>query len=145
MERCPARVKADARLRPSRLVPRYTDRQMRSRSMVDVIREHIEIVEGAGGPKARIRGSRIRVQDVAIWHEKLGMSANEIVQDYPQLTLADVHAALAYYWDHRDEIERRLAEEDALVEQMRALYPSPLKQKLERPQRDRGSDSLPPR
>ncbi len=113
--------------------------------MADVIREHIEIVEGAGGPKPRIRGSRIRVQDVAIWHEKLGMSPDEIVQDYPQLTLADVHAALAYYWDHRDEIERRMAEEDAFVEQMRKLYPSPLKEKLARLQRDNGPDSNPTR
>jgi uncharacterized protein (DUF433 family) len=113
--------------------------------MLDVSQEHIEIVEGAGGPKPRIKGSRIRVQDVAIWHEKLGMSPDEIVQDYPQLTLADVHAALAYYWDHRDEIERRLAEEDAFVEQMQQLYPSPLKQKLERLHGGRGPNPLPAR
>ena len=113
--------------------------------MTDVIREHIEIVEGAGGPKPRIKGSRIRVQDVAIWYEKLGMSADEIIHEYPQLTLADVHAALAYYWDHRDEIERRMAQEDAFVEQMRKLYPGPLKEKLERLQRDSGPDSLPAR
>jgi uncharacterized protein (DUF433 family) len=113
--------------------------------MVDVIREHIEIVEGAGGPKPRIKGSRIRVQDVAIWHEKMGMSPDEIVQEYPQLTLADVHAALAYYWDHRDQIERRMAEDDAFIEEMRRLYPSPLQRKLERLHRDRGTDSLPSR
>jgi uncharacterized protein (DUF433 family) len=113
--------------------------------MVEVIREHIEIVQGAGGPKPRIKGSRIRVQDVAIWHEKLGMSPDEIVQDHPQLTLADVHAALAYYWDHRDEIERRVAQEDAFVEQMQKLYPSRLKEKLEHIRRDRGPDSLPAR
>src|SRR4051812_43148877 len=104
--------------------------------MVDVIREHIEIVEGAGGPKPRIKGSRIRVVDVAIWSEKLGMSPDEIVQEYPQLTLADVHAALAYYWDHRAEIEQRLADDDAFVEQMRKLYLSPLREKLERLHRD---------
>src|SRR3954464_5217182 len=103
--------------------------------MSDVSREHIEIVEGAGGPKPRIKGSRIRVVDVAIWHDKLGMSADEIVQDCLQLTMGDVYAALAYYWDHREEIERRLAADDAFVEQMRKLNPSPLKEKLERLQR----------
>jgi hypothetical protein len=36
--------------------------------MVDTIREHIEIVPGESGPKARIAGHRIRVQDVAVWH-----------------------------------------------------------------------------
>lgn len=34
---------------------------------VDVVGAHIAIVEGAGGPKAVIAGSRIRVQDVTIW------------------------------------------------------------------------------
>ena len=40
--------------------------------MADVIREHIEIVPGPGEPKPRIAGHRVRVQDIAIWHEKLG-------------------------------------------------------------------------
>ena len=98
--------------------------------MVDVIREHIEIVEGASGPKARIAGHRIRVQDVVIWHEKLGMSPDEIVYHYPTITLADVYAALAYYWDHRDEIERAIAEEQAFVEEFRRNHTSLLQEKL---------------
>jgi len=79
--------------------------------MVGVIEEHIEVVPGLGGPKARIVGHRIRVQDVAIWHEKLGLSPDEIVEQHPEITLADVHAALAYYWDHRDKIEQAFAAE----------------------------------
>ena len=46
------------------------------------------------------------------------------------LTLADVYAALAYYWDHRDEIERAIAEEQALVEEFRQGYAGPLQEKL---------------
>ena len=84
-----------------------------------MIRKHIEIVQGESGPKARIAGHRIRVQDVVIWHEKLGMSPDEIVYHYPTITLADVYAALAYYWDHRDEIERSIVEERAFVEEFR--------------------------
>src|SRR5688572_15963856 len=98
--------------------------------MVDVIREHIEIVEGPSGPKARIAGHRIRVQDVVIWHEKLGMSPDEIVHDYPTITLADVYAALAYYWDHRDEIERAITEEHDLIEEFRKSHTGPLEEKL---------------
>lgn len=67
--------------------------------MADVGREHIEIVEGAGGPKPRIVGHRIRVIDLAIWHERLGLSAPEIVAAYPRLSLADDSAALAYHFD----------------------------------------------
>jgi len=103
--------------------------------VVDVIREHIEIGNGAGGPKPRIAGRRIRVQDVAIWHEKLGMSADEIADQYPTITLADIYAALAYYWDHRDEIERDIARERAFVEEFRNNNAGPLAEKL---QRERG-------
>ena len=103
--------------------------------MVDVVREHIEIVQGPGGPKPRIAGHRIRVQDVAIWHEKLGMSPDEILDNYPTITLADVYAALAYYWDHRDEVERAIAEEHAFVEEFRRSHASPLQEKLNRRRR----------
>ena len=99
--------------------------------MTDVIREHIEIVEGAGGPKPRIAGHRIRVQDVVIWHEKLGMSPDEIVFHYPTITLSDVYAALAYYWDHRDEIERAIADEHAFVEEFRRHHIGPLEEKMQ--------------
>ncbi|TAK36453.1 MAG: DUF433 domain-containing protein [Chloroflexota bacterium] len=103
--------------------------------MAEVIHEHIEIVPGAGGPKPRILGHRIRVQDVAVWHEKLGMTPDEIVHDHPTITLADVYAALAYYWDHREEIERAITEEHALVEELRRDYSGPLQEKLKRYQR----------
>jgi uncharacterized protein (DUF433 family) len=47
---------------------------------MDVSREHIEVVDGAFGPKPRIRGSRIRVEDVLYWYEQRKMSAPEIVE-----------------------------------------------------------------
>jgi uncharacterized protein (DUF433 family) len=94
--------------------------------IVDVSREHIEIVQGARGPKARILGSRIRVVDVVIWHEKLGMSAAEIVDQYPTITHADIYAALAYYWDNRDEVERKMADDDAFVKEFKRLHPGRL-------------------
>jgi uncharacterized protein (DUF433 family) len=65
---------------------------------------HIEITPGIAGGKPRIAGHRITVQHIAIWHERLGKSADEIATDY-DLTLADVYAALAYYFDHRAEID----------------------------------------
>jgi uncharacterized protein (DUF433 family) len=68
-------------------------------------REHIEVTPGVCGGKPRIKGHRIKVQHVAIWHERIGLSPDEIVSQHPGLTLADVYAALAYYWDHREQIE----------------------------------------
>jgi len=98
--------------------------------MVEVSREHIETVQGAGGPKPRVAGTRIRVQDIVIWHERSGMSVDEIVSTYPTLTKADVYAALAYYWDHREELDRQWSE--AFAEQAKRTNKSPLQEKLKR-------------
>ena len=89
--------------------------------MTDTIRRHIEIVHGAGGTKARIAGHRIRVEDIAIWHEKLGLSPAEIVEHEPTLTLADVHASPAYSWDDREEIEPQIAEGWAESDELRRV------------------------
>lgn len=62
---------------------------------MDVSTEHIEIVEGARGPKARIIGHNIRVIDVVGWYEELGWSVDKILEELPQISRADVHAALA--------------------------------------------------
>src|SRR5271163_426427 len=90
--------------------------------------EHIVSTPGTCGGKARINGTRIRVQDVMIWHERLGRSAEEIVRDFPQLSLAQVYAALAYYYDHRTEIDAQLQEDEQTVEAMKAQFPSLLRQ-----------------
>lgn len=91
---------------------------------------HIEIRPGICGGKPCVAGTRIRVQDIRAWHELQGLSADEIVAQYPQLTLADVHAALTYFHDHRDEILRQIRESENFVENVRAYNPSPLRQKL---------------
>lgn len=91
--------------------------------------DHIELVPETAGGRPRIRGRRITVQNVAIWHERLGKTADEIAAEY-DLTLADVYAALAYYFDHRDDIDRRIAEDNALVEALREQTPSKLPHKL---------------
>lgn len=83
----------------------------------------IEITPGVFGGKPCIAGHRIRVVDVAIWHERMGMSADEIASNY-QLSLAEVHAALAYYFDHREQIEADLQEDEDFVADMKKRFPS---------------------
>lgn len=87
---------------------------------------YITRTPGVCGGKPCIAGSRIRVQDVYVWHELQGRSPDEIVSSFPQLTLADVYAALAYFWDHRDQILLEMREQEELVEQMKAQFPSKL-------------------
>jgi uncharacterized protein (DUF433 family) len=91
---------------------------------------HIEITPGICGGKPRIAGTRIRVQDVVVWSERIGLSADEIVSRFPQLTLADVYAGLTYYHDHREAIDADMEVGRALVEEMRQFYPSKLQAKL---------------
>ena len=107
-----------------------------------LIAEHIVLTPGTCGGKPRIAGHRIRVQDIALWHERLGYSIEEIIAHYPQLTLADVHAALAYYYDHREEIQHAMAAAEALVARLKREIPSKLREKLR--QRDARPDTLPP-
>ncbi|MDO8463781.1 MAG: DUF433 domain-containing protein [Gallionella sp.] len=85
--------------------------------------EHIVITPGVVGGKPRIAGHRIKVQHIAIWHNEMKMSVAEIAKDY-SLNLADVHAALAYYYDHKDEIDQHKKEDDEFVEAMMKEIPS---------------------
>jgi uncharacterized protein (DUF433 family) len=97
-----------------------------------VTSQHIEITPGVCGGKPRIAGHRIRVQDIVIWHERMGMSPDEIIFHHPSITLADVYAALSYYHDHREEIRQQIEEGEALVQQLRGNKPSLIDQILKR-------------
>ncbi|MGH6692351.1 MAG: DUF433 domain-containing protein [Gammaproteobacteria bacterium] len=91
--------------------------------------EHIEITPSLSGGRPRIAGHRITVQDIAVWHELLGRSPDEIALDH-DVTLADVHAALAYYFDRREEIDRSIEEDRAFAAALRQQLPSKLTSRL---------------
>jgi uncharacterized protein (DUF433 family) len=94
-------------------------------------KQHVVSTPDICGGKPRVAGTRIRVADVVRWHEREGRDPEEIVAAYPQLTLSDVHAALAYYFDHRDEIKQAMAASEEFAAQMKAkLGPGPLAGKL---------------
>jgi uncharacterized protein (DUF433 family) len=89
---------------------------------MDLSREHIEIIQGEGGPKLSVEGHRIRVEDVVGRYRVRGMSLREILEESPTVTRADVYAAMAYYWDHQDELHRQCAEQKAWAEATWAEY-----------------------
>ncbi|NJL53478.1 MAG: DUF433 domain-containing protein [Hydrococcus sp. SU_1_0] len=99
-------------------------------AQLSVITEHIEITADVCGGKPRIAGHRIKVQDIVIWHEKMGMSPDEIVSSYFTINLSDVYAALAYYHDHLEEIRQHIKEDEQYVEELQAKTPSLIQQKL---------------
>jgi len=59
-----------------------------------------------------LAGTGVSVQRVVGWY-KLGLSAEEIAANFGHVSLAQVHAALAYYHANREEIEDYLAAEEA--------------------------------
>jgi uncharacterized protein (DUF433 family) len=93
------------------------------------LNNYIESTAGVRGGKPCIAGRRITVADVATWYLKMGYSPEEIASNY-DLPLASVHAAMAYYYDHRGEIDRLTSEDDAFVESYRQQHPSLLQAKL---------------
>jgi uncharacterized protein (DUF433 family) len=90
---------------------------------------HIETDADTRGGKPRIAGTRITVSDVVLMHVKLGESLEQIAGKY-RLPLASLHAAMAYYYDHRAEIDRQMEEEEAYVEAFRNSNVSLLQAKL---------------
>ena len=101
-----------------------------SSTITSPVQTKLESQPGVCGGQPCIAGTRIRVQDVFVWHELQGQSADHIVSRFPQLTMADVYAALAYYWDHRDEIQRDMQAESDFVTRLRQSPASPLAEKL---------------
>ena len=97
----------------------------------DKLAAHIVATPGVAGGRPRVAGRRITVQNIALWHERLGLTPDEIAAEH-DLTLADVHAALAYYFDHREETDRAIEEDRAWIAAVRQRMSSPLRGKVGR-------------
>jgi uncharacterized protein (DUF433 family) len=114
-------------------------------SILPVVTEYIGVRPGYCGGRPHILGHRIKVKHVAVWHEQMGMTPTEIVATHPTITLAQVHAALAYYYDHRDDIQAEIAEERRFVEEMKSKAgPSRLQEILKARDANGPDDTLPP-
>ena len=107
-------------------------------------RVRIVSTPGVRGGKPRIDGHRITVADVAVWHERMGLSPDEIVYNYPSITLSDVYAALAYYFENRERIDADIVEAKKLAEMVRAGQPSIFEKVRQRMAADVKDDTLPP-
>lgn len=68
---------------------------------------HITKIPGVCGGKATIDGRRVRVMDIVILHQE-GYTPKEMLEDYDFLNLAQIHAALSYYYENPEEIEAQL-------------------------------------
>jgi uncharacterized protein (DUF433 family) len=85
--------------------------------MSTVTYPHIDL-HPDGVPFIARTGFKVRV--LAEEHLATGADAAELQRNHPELMLAEIHSALAYYYDHKDEVDREIEELNQLTEEMRA-------------------------
>lgn len=80
-----------------------------------------------------ISGTTMKVIELVVEQHAYGWSPEELHFQHPHLKLGQIHSALAYYWDHKEaldrDIERRLQDIDQL---QRTQKPSPLVARLKK-------------
>ncbi|MFZ2196438.1 MAG: DUF433 domain-containing protein [Thermodesulfovibrionales bacterium] len=91
---------------------------------------YISIDPKISGGQPVISGTRIKVMDIAINYELLGISADKIIDEYPDLKLQQIHDALSYYYEHKDMFDKKYREDQSFLAQLKKQYPSKLKAKL---------------
>lgn len=97
---------------------------------------HVELDESTGMPY--VRGTRFKLVQIVLDRLAYNWDADEIQRQHPQLTLAQVHAALAYYYDHRTKIDALIERREREAEEFFAsMPPSPLRAKLQAIKRQR--------
>jgi uncharacterized protein (DUF433 family) len=93
-------------------------------SLVETRYEHI-VLDDAGIPL--IAGTTMKVIELVLEQVAYGWSPEELHFQHPYLSLGQIHSALAYYWDHKDELDQDIARRRARVEELRRTTPpSPL-------------------
>ncbi len=78
------------------------------------------------GGRLRINGTRMTVHQLVVCYKR-GYTAEEIADQYPHLTLAQVYTALAYYHANREEIEADLATERIEADRLEQEYQQTLR------------------
>ncbi len=75
---------------------------------------HIVKIDGVHGGEPIVRHSSVTVRTI-VQQVRLGTTPEQLVEGYPPLTLAEIHDALSYYYDHIEEIEGLIAEHGAVL------------------------------
>ena len=71
-----------------------------------------------------IEGTRTRVIDIAIEYEILGHSPDEIISSHPHLSLSQVHDALSFYYENRDELDQKAEQDEEFITRLKRKIPS---------------------
>lgn len=74
-----------------------------------------------------IAGTRVRVIDVAIEYDRLGMTPDQIIDAHPHLTLEAVHDALSYYYENQAVFDEEIRQRKENIKKLSKKFPSKLK------------------
>src|SRR6266498_4473774 len=97
-------------------------------SLVETRYEHI-VLDEAGIPL--IAGTTMKVIELVLEQSAYGWSPEELHFQHPYLSLGQIHSALAYYWDHKEELDQDIERRRQYAEEERGKAgPSPLANKL---------------
>ena len=85
---------------------------------------YIVINKDVCGGSPIIEGTRTRVIDIAIEYEVLGHSPDEIIRYHPQVSLYQIHDALSYYYENRDELDQKIKQDQDFITRLKGTFPS---------------------
>jgi uncharacterized protein (DUF433 family) len=74
-----------------------------------------------------ISGTRVRVIDIVIEYDRLGMTPDEIIDAHPQLTLEAIHDALSFYYENREVLDREIINRKKNIKKLSQKFSSKLK------------------
>ena len=97
-------------------------------AIVETRYEHVVLDEAR---RPVIAGTTMKVVELVLGKIAYGWSPEELHFQYPYLTLGQIHSALAYYWDHQEEMDKAVEEQLKEVDRLRtSAAPTRLQAKL---------------
>jgi uncharacterized protein (DUF433 family) len=84
-----------------------------------------------------IAGTTMKVVELVTSQQAYGWSPDELAFQFPYLTMGQIHSALAYYWDHQEELDADMARREAFADELHRSTPeAPIVARLRRVVRD---------
>ena len=79
---------------------------------------------------ARVEGTRLKVKHLVGVMQANNLSSKELCDGYPDFKPASIHAALAYYYDHREQIDAEIRADEEFADRCRAESPNRLTREM---------------
>ena len=74
----------------------------------------------------KIESTTMKVVELALEQRATGATPEELYLQHPYLSLGQIYSALAYYWDHKDELDADIVQRLSSVKRLRSTLPVPL-------------------